>query len=40
MASLRDLAISALRLNGHTSLAAALRWAARDPANHEILGIT
>ena len=32
MASLRNLAISALRLNGHTNIAAALRWTARDPA--------
>lgn len=30
MASLRNLAISAFRLAGHTNIAAALRWAARD----------
>jgi len=32
MASLRNLAISALRLNGHTNIASATRWTARDPA--------
>ena len=31
MASLRNLSISALRLGGHTNIAAALRWTARDP---------
>lgn len=41
MASLRNLAISALRLTGHTNIAAALRWAARDPHRPlTILGIT
>jgi hypothetical protein len=41
MASLRNLAISALRLTGHTNIAAALRWAARDPARSlQVLGIT
>ena len=41
MASLRNLAISALRLNGHTNIASALRWTARDPARSlKILGIT
>ena len=41
MASLRNLAISALRLNGHTNIASALRWTARDPARSlQILGIT
>jgi len=41
MASLRNLAISALRLHGHTNIAAALRWTARDPARSlTILGIT
>jgi len=30
MASLRNLAISALRTTGHTNIAAALRWTARD----------
>lgn len=30
IASLRNLAISALRIAGHTNIAAALRWAARD----------
>jgi predicted transposase YbfD/YdcC len=40
MASLRNLAISALRLNGHTNIASALRWTARDPARSlQILGI-
>ena len=32
MASLRNLAVGALRLAGHPNLAAALRHAARDPA--------
>ena len=32
MASLRNLAISILRLAGHTSIARALRHIARDPA--------
>ena len=41
MASLRNLAISALRLNGHTNIASAVRWAARDPARSlQILGLT
>lgn len=41
MASLRNLAISALRLGGHTNIAAALRWTARDPSRSlQILGIT
>lgn len=41
MASLRNLAISALRLAGHTNIAAALRWAARDHTRPlSILGIT
>jgi predicted transposase YbfD/YdcC len=41
MASLRNLAISALRLHGHTNIAAALRWTARDPHRSlKILGIT
>ncbi len=41
MASLRNLAISALRLHGHTNIAAALRWTARDPSRSlKILGIT
>ncbi|MGH3448618.1 MAG: ISAs1 family transposase [Nocardioidaceae bacterium] len=41
MASLRNLAISALRLHGHTNIASALRWTARDPARSlHILGIT
>ena len=41
MASLRNLAISALRLNGHNNIAAALRWTARDPARPlQILGLT
>jgi predicted transposase YbfD/YdcC len=41
MAGLRNLAISALRLGGHTNIAAALRWTARDPSRSlQILGIT
>ncbi len=41
MASLCNLAISALRLHGHTNIASALRWTARDPARSlQILGIT
>jgi len=41
MASLRNLAISALRLGGHTNIAAGLRWTARDPSRSlKILGIT
>jgi hypothetical protein len=41
MASLRNLAISALRLNGHTNIAAAIRWTAGDPSRSlQILGIT
>ncbi len=41
MAGLRNLAISALRLHGHTNIAAALRWTARDPSRSlQILGIT
>jgi hypothetical protein len=32
MASLRNLAISILRLAGHASIAQALRHTARDPA--------
>jgi predicted transposase YbfD/YdcC len=40
MASLRNLAISALRIAGHTNIAAALRWAARDATRPlAILGI-
>jgi hypothetical protein len=31
MASLRNLAIAILRLTGHTSIAAALRYHARQP---------
>ena len=41
MASLRNLAISALRLAGHTSIAAGLRHMARDPQRPlQLLGIT
>jgi predicted transposase YbfD/YdcC len=41
MASLRNLAISALRLGGHTNIAAGLRWTARDPSRSlTLLGIT
>ncbi|MBC7560380.1 MAG: ISAs1 family transposase, partial [Dermatophilaceae bacterium] len=41
MASLRNLAISALRLNGHTNIAAGIRWTAREPSRSlGILGIT
>jgi predicted transposase YbfD/YdcC len=41
MVSLRNLAISALRLGGHTNIAAAMRWTARDPSRSlKILGIT
>ena len=41
MASLRNLAISALRIAGHTNIDAALRWTARDPARPlSILGLT
>ena len=41
MASLRNLAISALRIAGHTNIAAALRWTAWDPARPlSILGLT
>ena len=41
MASLRNLAISALRLGDHTNIAAGLRWTARDPSRSlKILGIT
>ena len=41
MASLRNLAISALRLGGHTNIAEGLRWTARDPSRSlKILGIT
>lgn len=41
MASLRNLAISAFRLAGHTNIAAALRWAARDYHRPlTILGLT
>jgi len=41
MASLRNLAISALRLSGHANIAATLRWTARDPSRSlKILGIT
>lgn len=40
MASLRNLAISALRLTGHTNIAAALRHTARNPARPlTLLGI-
>jgi hypothetical protein len=40
MASLRNLAIGALRLAGHSSLAAALRHTGRDPARPlAILGL-
>lgn len=40
MASLRNLAISALRQTGHTNIAAALRHTARDPARPlTLLGI-
>jgi predicted transposase YbfD/YdcC len=41
MASLRNLAISALRLGSHTNIAAGLRWTARDPSRSlTLLGIT
>lgn len=41
MASLRNLAISALRLGGHANIAAGLRWTARDPSRSlTLLGIT
>jgi predicted transposase YbfD/YdcC len=41
MASLRNLAISALRIAGHNNIASALRWTARDPARSlTILGLT
>ena len=41
MASLRNLAISALRLGGHTNIAEGLRWTARDPSRPlTLLGIT
>jgi len=41
MASLRNLAISALRLSGHNNIAAGLRWTARDPSRSlTLLGIT
>ncbi len=33
MASLRNLAIAALRASGWTSIASGLRWASRDYAN-------
>jgi hypothetical protein len=40
MASLRNLAISALRLTGHTNIAAALRHTTRNPARPlTLLGI-
>ena len=40
MASLRNLAIGALRLAGHPNLAAALRQTGRDPARPlTILGL-
>lgn len=40
MASLRNLAISALRLNGHTNIAAGLRAMARNPTRPlQLLGI-
>jgi hypothetical protein len=40
MASLRNLAIGALRLAGHPNLAAALRQTGRDPARPlAILGL-
>jgi hypothetical protein len=40
MASLRNLAIGALRLAGHPNLAAALRHTGRDPARPlAILGL-
>ncbi len=41
MATLRNLAISALRLAGHTNIAAPPRWATRDHARPlAILGLT
>lgn len=41
MASLRNLAISALRLAGHTNIAKALRRMARDSTRPlQLLGIT
>jgi predicted transposase YbfD/YdcC len=41
MATLGNLAISALRTAGHTSIAAALRYMARDTARpHTLFGIT
>src|ERR1035437_5875861 len=41
MARRRNLAISALRLNGHTNIAAGIRWTAREPSRSlEILGFT
>jgi predicted transposase YbfD/YdcC len=41
MASLRNLAIGALRQDGHTNIASGLRWAGRDPSRAlHVLGIT
>mgnify|MGYP001792838342 CR=1 FL=1 len=41
MAGLRNLAISALRMNGHINIASATRWTAREPARSlQILAIT
>jgi hypothetical protein len=41
MASLRNLAIGALRINGHTNIAAGQRWAGRDPSRAlQVFGIT
>jgi hypothetical protein len=37
MASLRNLAVGALRLAGHPNLAAALRHTGRDPARPLVL---
>lgn len=37
MASLRSLAISALRIAGDNNIAAALRWTAWDPAIPRII---
>ena len=41
MATMRNTAISLLRLDGWTNIASATRWTARDPARSlQILGIT
>jgi hypothetical protein len=39
MATLRNLAISLLRLGGHDNIARGVRWTGRDPTGTRALGL-